>query len=376
MESDDLTLADAIKIALQVESALECSNLLSSPDASLTALTQQLQHSDLTSSQGLPISTEDSAPVQQMSRRRPPVPIKRNCGNCGSNSHANRSPQCPARGQMCYNCSKLNHFVKVFRSAPTNVAPQQRSSQARSECTGISNVILKQAAFRTCTVQLRDVSVPLILDTGAAVSLLNVDTYRQFFSNVPLQRPSTRLCGYGNSKIEIVGTLELPVRYGTRYLPSFTFHVAQQAANLLGLDLFTGLGFSLRDSSGMAILQVSPTIRQLWPTLFDGLGCLTTFTHRPLVNPAVVPVIQPLRRLPLAFRDGVTAELTAGLEEGIIEPINAALWISNLVVAQKKGGGLRICGSYARLTKLLSRTSTPCQRRRSSPLSSTVQRFF
>lgn len=189
MESDDLTLADAIKIALQVESALECSNLLSSPDASLTALRQQVQHSDLTSSQGLPISTEDSAPVQQMSRRRPPVPIKRNCGNCGSNSHATRSPQCPARGQMCYNCSKLNHFVKVFRSAPTNVAPQQRSSQASSECTEISNVISKQAEFRTCTVQLRDVSVPLILDTGAAVSLLNVDTYRQFFSNVPLHAP-------------------------------------------------------------------------------------------------------------------------------------------------------------------------------------------
>ncbi|KAJ8353831.1 hypothetical protein SKAU_G00213980 [Synaphobranchus kaupii] len=123
----------------------------------------------------------------------------------------------------------------------------------------------------------------------------------------------------------------MPVRYGTRYLPSFGFHAAWWGANLLGLDLFTGLGFSLRDESGTAILQVSPTVQQKWPALFDGLGCLTTFTHHPLVDPAMAPVIQPLRCLPLAFRDGVAAELTSLLEEGIIE-----LWVSNLVVSKKK----------------------------------------
>ncbi|KAJ8365040.1 hypothetical protein SKAU_G00138710 [Synaphobranchus kaupii] len=186
---------------------------------------------------------------------------------------------------------------------------------------------------------------------GAAVSFLNLGTYRKLSSHVPLQRPSTRLCGYGNSKIEIVGTLQMPVRYGTRYLPSFTFHVAQRGASLLGLDLFIGLGFSMRDNSGAAILHVSPTVRHEWPALFDGLGCLTTFTHRPLVNPAVAPVIQPLRHLPLSCRDGVAAELTSLLEKGIIEPINAAPWISNLVVAKKKTGGLRICVELRQVNK-------------------------
>ncbi|XP_036384580.1 uncharacterized protein K02A2.6-like [Megalops cyprinoides] len=53
--------------------------------------------------------------------------------------------------------------------------------------------------------------------------------------------------------------------------------------------------------------------------------------------------MQPLRRSPLALRDDITAELQRLLDEDIIEQVNASPWISNLVVAKKKSGGLRIC---------------------------------
>ena len=104
--------------------------------------------------------------------------------------------------------------------------------------------------------------MPLILDTAAAASLLNLATYRKLFSRMPLGPPSTSLRGYANSAIEIVGTIDLPVRYGTIHLPSFPFHVAQRGTNLLGLDLFIALGFSLMDNSGTAIMQVFPTMHQ------------------------------------------------------------------------------------------------------------------
>ncbi|CAL8295833.1 unnamed protein product [Merluccius merluccius] len=73
----------------------------------------------------------------------------------------------------------------------------------------------------------------------------------------------------------------------------------------MGLDLFTGLG-TLRDGVGSAIHHVDSTWQQKWPALLDDVGCLTAFTHRPLVNPDVSPVIQPLCRIPLALRDDVT----------------------------------------------------------------------
>lgn len=55
------------------------------------------------------------------------------------------------------------------------------------------------------------------------------------------------------------------------------------------------------------------------------------------------PVIQPLRRIPLALCDGVTTELKKLLDAGIIEPVDASPWVSNLVVTTKKSGGLRPC---------------------------------
>ena len=83
------------------------------------------------------------------------------------------------------------------------------------------------------------------------------------------------------------------------------------------------------------------------------MGCVTAFTHRPRVDPKVTPVIQPLRRVPLAFRDGVSAELSSLLEKGIIKPIDASPWVSNLVVARKKTGGLRICVDLRQVNKAI-----------------------
>ncbi|ROL43342.1 Transposon Tf2-6 polyprotein [Anabarilius grahami] len=181
------------------------------------------------------------------------------------------------------------------------------------------------------------------MDMGAAASLLNASTYHNFFSHLPLQLPCTSLCGYDSSKIVMLGVLRVSVRYGSKHLPSFPFYITERGANLLGLDLFTSLGFTLRDEKGSDIHHVTSTWQQRWPSLFDGLGCLKTFTHRPLVDPGVPPVIQPLRRIPLALREEVTAELQTILDMGVIEPVNASPWISNLVIAKNKSGGIRVC---------------------------------
>lgn len=153
--------------------------------------------------------------------------------------------------------------------------------------------------FKICTVQLGDVRLPLLVDTGTAASLLNLSTYNKFFAHLPLQLPPIPLLGYDSSRIGIVGVLQIQVRDGSKHIPAFPFHIAKRDANLLGFDLFTDLRFSLHDNSGSPIHQVTSTWEQKWPALFDGRGCLTAFTHRPLMNTLAPPVIQPLRRIPL-----------------------------------------------------------------------------
>ena len=60
--------------------------------------------------------------------------------------------------------------------------------------------------------------------------------------------------------------------YGERALPAFTFHVSRHGANLLGLDLFHNLGFTLLDTTGSEIHTVAILWQQQWPALFEGLA--------------------------------------------------------------------------------------------------------
>lgn len=173
--------------------------------------------------------------------------------------------------------------------------------------------------FTWCTVELDGVPLPLLLDTAASRSLLNESTVRRLFPRLVIRVDAEELYGYGHIKIGMVGTTTFSACYGPKTLPAFTFQVSRHCANLLGFDLFCALGFSVTDNMGATILTVSTPWQHRWPSLFAGLGCLSAFTHQPLVDPAVHPVIQPLRRLPLALRDDVTVELQKLLDAGIIK---------------------------------------------------------
>ena len=287
LENDDLTLAAALHLAVQVESALECAASLSTSSNSLAlAKAAGPLESRVPLLHMSADSSEENILLASQSRDRPHQP----CGNCGSSAHNSRAQICPARGKTCSNCGKLNHFHKVCRSAPA------RASQPPT--TIIHNVSSGRAPFKTCSLMVGDVTLLLLLDTGATVSLLNLTTYTQFFSREPLGQPTTTLRGYANSKIDIVGSLQLPVKYGDKTLPLFRFNIARHGTNLLGLDLFNSLGFTLLDQAGSEIHTVAIPWQQQWPMLFSGVGCLDVFAHQPLLDPQVTPVIQPLRRSP------------------------------------------------------------------------------
>ncbi|KAJ8015112.1 hypothetical protein DPEC_G00022770 [Dallia pectoralis] len=331
-----LSLEDALTLALQVETATQCAAKIAENKSHTAVIEQPVQQ--LSSSDNLadPAAIQVARPQQTRQQRR--------CGNCGSTRHATRAQDCPARGQTCRRCQKPNHFARWCRSAPADY-----SEQSHDPVVPVRTIDPHPGTFSRCPVYLDGRCVPLLLDTGAKVSLLNVDTCNLLFPNRQMQPPSTALCGYGRSKIDVVGLLNLPVRHTSTTVDRFPFHITGHGENIMGLDLFLSLGFTLQDNNGARILQVSSHWQQSRPELFNGLGCLTSFTHKPLLDHSVPPVVQPLRRVPL--RDGVTQELQRLQADGIIEPIDASPWVSNLVIARKKSGGLRVCVDFRQVNK-------------------------
>lgn len=119
--------------------------------------------------------------------------------------------------------------------------------------------------------------------------LLNVDTCNLLYPNRQLQPPSTALCGHGRIKIDVVGLLCLPVRCTSTTVDCFPFHITRHG--------------------------------------------------------------EPLLHIPQALWDGITHEFQRLQAAGIIEPIDASPWMSNLVIARKKSGGLRVCVDLRQVNK-------------------------
>lgn len=115
---------------------------------------------------------------------------------------------------------------------------------------------------------MADSCISLLLDTGAKVSLLNMATYEHFLTHLPLQPPSLNLFGYGSSAIYVICLVHAPVQYGNKVLPDFPFHITHHVSNIIGLDLFISLGFSLLDNKGAQIQTVNCLCQHEWPTLF------------------------------------------------------------------------------------------------------------
>lgn len=251
------------------------------------------------------------------------------CSNCGYPKHATRDQSCPAQEKCCRNCNKLNHFARCCRSSPVC---------REGAAVPINTVQTPQPSFKLCTCCVGTALIPLLVDTGAKVSILNKCTYDRFFSHVPMEAATNTLLGYGCSPISTLGVARLPVSYDQQCAPDTKFCITRKGANIMGLDLFLALGFTVSDARGLQVLQVTASWPDRYPQLFSGLGHMKGFVHQPTVDTAVRPVIQPLRRIPLALRDAVEAELRRLVEADVIEPVDASPWVSNLVIAQKKGG--------------------------------------
>ena len=70
------------------------------------------------------------------------------------------------------------------------------------------------------------------------------------------------------------------------------------------------------------------------------------------VDPAILPVKIPLRRVPVALQDKLTEVLEHLQQLGIITRIEEPTdWVSTLVVTEKKSGAIRVCLDPAHLNK-------------------------
>lgn len=65
------------------------------------------------------------------------------------------------------------------------------------------------------------------------------------------------------------------------------------------------------------------------------------YSHKPVVKMLIPLTAQPLRRVTLALLP--KEEIDRMCKDGVLTPIDAADWLSNMVIAHKANGAIRIC---------------------------------
>ncbi|KAL1446375.1 hypothetical protein MTO96_044607, partial [Rhipicephalus appendiculatus] len=162
------------------------------------------------------------------------------CYRCGSTAHWANSAACPARSRTCSRCGRRAHFARVCRTTT-------ESSTGHQSTSTVSNTVTVLQVDETVTtfglhlpVRINGSTFNMLIDTGAAVSLLNVQDYKRNYSHIKLLPSHLVLQNYSEQAINNHGYFKASVSYNGNWA-TIPFFVTDKGTSLLGLDAIRDL---------------------------------------------------------------------------------------------------------------------------------------
>jgi hypothetical protein len=201
------------------------------------------------------------------------------------------------------------------------------------------------------TMIINNVPIKCQLDTEAKFNVLSKTTLNTLNIQTTILKPDAPLRSYSGHLIEPVGAVHLTcARSNQNY--NVKFYIVDR-----DVQLVIGAKTCQVMKLVKCIHAISPNenppnktntclpvdVEKEYPDLFKGLGYLPG-THTIRVDETITPVVHPPRKIPIALKDRVKAELDRMEEIGVIvkqhEPTK---WVNSMVTVQKPKGKIRIC---------------------------------
>ena len=282
-------------------------------------------------------------------------PEGQKCYRCGSK----HSPStCKFKQAECYKCKKIGHIAKACRSNSRKPGKRPEAAHVlteegeicdeRSEVYSLYNI---NGASSPCVVRvnINKKSVPMEVDTGASVTILNEKTHT-YLGKPSLTSCNQKLRTYTGEQIQVLGKVLVGVNYKDQDAELPALVVRGDGPCLLGRDWLKQIKLDWH-----AIFQVqtdaaqinSQQILEKYPLLFsESLGTLKGFEAKIYVpSDAKLQYYKP-RPVPYSIKDQLGRELDRLVQEGTLEPVEFSEWAAPIVPIVKEDKSLRICGDY------------------------------
>ena len=165
------------------------------------------------------------------------------CGKCGT---LHKTRECPAYGQTCRKCNKVNHFARCCRSSQSSTTKVRCGKPNKTERKATHNVDLNgecfnlstptgEAAFQTLT--FGQTKLQFQVDTGATVSVMS-DTQWRKLGSPSLRESYVNLTNFDGSTMATLGEYEATFSHqGNMKQAKFIVVSSPKHHGLLGRDL-------------------------------------------------------------------------------------------------------------------------------------------
>ncbi|KAL1476852.1 hypothetical protein MTO96_036187 [Rhipicephalus appendiculatus] len=130
---------------------------------------------------GVASTASASSPTGCADTSSPALPSARAgaCYRCGSTQHWANSAACPARSRTCSRCGRRGHFARVCRSTTESSAGRQGTSTVTNTVTVLQvDETVNTIGRLRLPVRINNCILSMLIDTGAAVILLNVQDFK------------------------------------------------------------------------------------------------------------------------------------------------------------------------------------------------------
>ncbi len=299
------------------------------------------------------------------------------CKFCGT-THPMKKHKCPAYGESCSSCGGENHFAvkcprKSRNSGKSRGKPDRRhpksyrgrvhqvaefsdtsddsSSSSYDFCKAISSVPRKMIK---CRMLVAGREVVFQVDTGATVNLLPAK-----YCTGKLEPYSGKMFMWDKSEFKPIGTTRVKMvnpKNGKKYsVPFLVYNDARKCFPILGNTTSQHMGLVKVEDENFEMVAAI-TEQDSYKEVFDeSLGQLPGLQALK-VRPDAQPTVMARRRVPIAVRPKLKEELNRLEGLDVIVPVQEPTpWVSQIVIAQKKSGKIRVCVDPHELNKVLLR---------------------